>query len=219
MKRKPFASIIALIFATIVLVFQFMRISFIGGEWVVICQLPMLASETASLLTIIESVTALLVPATMVVFGILLVIEECRREAFIARINTCLKLMLIPLLLFVLSALEKSVYIYLYEGQFSLEYTWLELVTSISILAVYALTVYKKLKSGYLLVIICLAFVIFEVFRLSIPGFFDAYIVGNNIYVSAFTSVISFYFAYLFLGLSFIVYRLRSAKGERQPSV
>lgn len=212
MKRKPVASIAALVFAFIALLFKFMRISFISGELVAIGQLPMLASETASSLTLIESVTALLIPATLVVFCALLAVEECRREPFIARINACLKLIIIPLLLFVLSALEKSVYIYLYEGQFSLEYTWLELLTSVAILAAYALTVYKKLKSGYLLVAVCSIFAIFEVLRLSIPGFSDAYVVGNNVYISAFAAEASFYFAYLSLGLFFVFYQCKGVK-------
>ncbi|MCL2718529.1 MAG: hypothetical protein FWE14_07080 [Lachnospiraceae bacterium] len=206
MKRKPIASIIALVFAAIVLLFQFMRVSVISGELILLSHLPMLASESASLLTIIESVIALLIPATLVIFCVLLVIEECRKEPNIMRINTCLKLMIIPISLFLASAIQKTAYIFLYEGKFSIEYTWLELSISSILVTVYSLTVFEKMKSGYWLVLVCLAFVIVEVGRLSFPDVSYAYVINNNVYISAFTSAASFYFSYMFLGLSFLLY-------------
>ena len=195
MKRKPIALIIATVFATIVLALQFLRISVISGEFVMQGQLPLHAGESASLLTIVESVIAILIPATLVVFFILLIMK--RSELY-------LKLMLIPVSLLIISALQKTFYILMYEGAFSLEFTGPELLISIIITMAYALTVFGKIKSGYWLIITCLALVIFEVVRLSFPAISYAYVIGNNVYISTFVSAVSFYFAYMFLGLSFV---------------
>lgn len=207
MKRKPIASITACVFALIVLLFQFLRVSVIGGNLMAVWQLPMLDNETSNLLAIIESAIALLIPITLVIFCILLVIEECRKEPYPARINRYLKLMVIPLALMVIGALEKTGYIFLYEGNFSLEYTWIELLTSALILIIYGLTVFDKLKSGYWLMLICFVFIIMEVCRLSFPNISYAYVIGNNVYLSTFAGAALFYFSYLFLGLSFVLYR------------
>ncbi|MCL2052810.1 MAG: hypothetical protein FWG91_13955 [Lachnospiraceae bacterium] len=211
MRNRPIAyilvSIIALIFALTVLVFQFVRISIISGEMVLSSQLPMMASESASLLTVIESVIALLIPVTLVGFFVLLIISVCRKEASIASVNICLKLLIVPASLLLVSALQKTLYIYLYEGRFSIEYTWLELLISTTVITIYSLTVFEKLKSGYWLILACLIFVLVEVGRLSIPGVSYAYVINNNVYISTFVSAISFYFSYMFLGLSFILWR------------
>ena len=206
MKSKKIASIIALIFASIVLFLQFVRASVIAGDFIFVWQLPMIASDSASHLTIIESVIAILIPAVLVVFCGLLVFEELRKEPLASRLNLYLRLMIIPVALLAVSAMQKTLYIYLYEGAFSIEFTWLELLTSITLIVIYALTIYEKFKSGYWLIITCLTLIIVEVIRLSIPDISYAYTIGNNVYISTFASSVLFYFSYLFIGLSFILY-------------
>ena len=210
MIRKPIASIIALVFAAFVLLFQFVRASVISGELVMQSQLSLHVGESASLLTIIETVLAFLIPLSLVILCGLLVYQECRKEPVFDRIEFFLKLMIIPVVIMFISALQKTLYIYLYEGSFSIEFTWPTLLTSIVISAVYALTVFDKVKSGYWLIVTCLIFIIVDVLSLCFPGFPYAYVIGNNVYISMFISSVSFYFAYLFLGMSFVLYHRRS---------
>jgi len=212
MKRKQVASILALVFAATVLLLQFLRISLINGEMVVAFQLPMMAGETASLLTMIESTIAFLIPASLVVFCTLLVFIEYRNESSITQIGNRRKLLVYPLIIFVISALQKTLYIYLYEGNFSIEYTWLELLTSVTLITVFTLIILEKIKSGYWLMILCFVFALVEVLRLCIPDTFYSYVTGSNISIFAFVSAVSFYVSYLFVGLSFVLYHHTSAK-------
>jgi len=181
---------------------------------VVTFQLPMMAGETASHLTMIESAIAFLIPASLVIFCALLVFEEYRNEPSITQIGNRLKLLVYPLVILVISALQKTLYIYLYEGNFSIEYTWLELLTSIILITVFTLIIFEKIKSGYWLIILCLGFVLVEVLRLCLPDNYYSYVTGSNISIFAFASAVSFYISYMFVGLSFVLYRHASI---RQP--
>ncbi|MCL2254381.1 MAG: hypothetical protein FWC09_08040 [Lachnospiraceae bacterium] len=209
MRKIPIASIIAMIFSAVVLIFQFVRISILSGELSITTQLPMQLSEEASLLTIIESTLSILIPLALFVISIMIVCEGCRKNPSQERINLFFKLNITPIMLMFVSAVESTFYFFVYESRFTLEYTWLELLTSILILTVYIFTINKKIKTGYLLMIVCLAFVLVEVFRFSFPEMSYAYVVGSNIHISTFLAAVLFYLAYLFLGLSLTMYRRR----------
>lgn len=210
MNKLPIAQVTALVFSAIILLFQFLRISVLGGELSVTTQLPMQFSEEASLLTTIETILAFLVPALLLILSILLVIEECRKTTSAKRIKIYYILFILPAALLTINAIEKTLYIFAYEGRLSLRYTWDELLTSAIILTVYILTVFDKIKSGYLLMIACLVFVIIEVCRLSFPDISYAYVIGSNVYISTFASAVLLYLTYLFIGLSLTIYKRKA---------
>ena len=202
MKSKQIAAITALIFASIVLLFQFLRISIIGGELNIVTQSPILISEADSALTIIETAISLTMPTLLVIFCILLVKEICRKNPSLTRVRRTHRLLVIPLLVLVISAIQKTLYIFAYEGSFSLKFTWVELLTSTVLLTVYYLTVKRKLKFSYWIMGACFIFIMFEVCRLCLPGFSYTYIIGINIYISTFISAVIFYLTYIFIELS-----------------
>jgi hypothetical protein len=207
MKKTPIAPIIASICALLVLTFEFVAISVISGEFRINGHLPLNFSEEASILNLVESTLSLMVPALLTVFCVFMMVEECRKASSVPRIKHFLKLLALPILLMIVSALQKTVYLLIYEGNFTLDYTWGYLLISAVLFVLYAMAIYMKLKTGFLLAIACLVCIVIEVIRFSFLNLSYAYVSGSTVYISTFASAVLFYLTYLFLSFSIIFYR------------
>jgi hypothetical protein len=112
-----------------------------------------------------------------------------------------------PLALQIISAIEKTGYILLYEGRFSLEYTWTALLTAAFLMVIYVMTATGKFQSGAWLVATGLVFAMVEVTKLVFPDTSLAYVVDINVYISTFASAVLFYLTYVFLGFAIVSYQ------------
>jgi hypothetical protein len=159
-------------------------------------------SISSDVITLIEATLSFLIPALIMAFCAIIVIEERREAVSLKRIKRCLKLMLLPLGFMIVSAVEETIYFTAYDHQFSMEYTWTALVTSYIMFYLYALTVFKTVKSSIWLVVACETLLLIEVLKLLLPQLSFAYVVDANIHISAFASAIFFYASFLFLAFS-----------------
>jgi hypothetical protein len=116
--------------------------------------------------------------------------------------------MLVPIGIMIVSAVEETIYIAMFDQHFSLEFTWQKLLTSAVLFAVYAITVFKAVKSKLWLVIASSALMIVEVGKLIFPQLSFAYVVDANIYIADFLSALLLYAAFLFIAFS-IAYHQR----------
>jgi hypothetical protein len=210
MKNPPFASIIALVCALVILVLLFVSVSIVDGEVRVSAQLPMHFTTYAGALVVIEALLSFLIPAVLLALCVLVVVEERRKNASMVRVKRYFALLAIPIGLRILSAIEETIYILLYEGRFSLEYTWTAFLTAAFILVIYTMTATGKFQSGLWLVITALVFAAVEVAKLIFPEISFApyaYVVDNNVYLSTFAAAVLFYLTYACLGISIVSYQ------------
>ncbi|MDR0221235.1 MAG: hypothetical protein LBI54_07530 [Lachnospiraceae bacterium] len=158
-------------------------------------------------MAIIEAVLSFLIPAVLLTLCLLVVIEERRKGASMVRVKRYFVLLSVPIGLRIISAIENTIYIFLYEGRFSLEYTWTALLTAAFLLVIYAMTATGKFRSGLWLVATALVFAAVEVAKLVYPEISLAYVVDITVYVSTFAAAVLFYLTYVFLGFSIISYQ------------
>jgi hypothetical protein len=195
-----------MICALVVLAFQFVGVSVADGVVSVSTQLPLHFTVYAGLLAVFEAALALLIPAVLAVLCVLVVVEERRKGASMVRVKRYFVFLATPLALQIISAIEKTVYILLYEGRFSLEYTWTALLTAAFLMVIYVMTATGKFQSGVWLVATGLVFAAVEVAKLVFPDTSLAYVVDINVYISTFASAVLFYLTYVFLGFSIVSY-------------
>jgi len=193
---------LAVFFALCVLLSQFARVSIIDGAVVATSQLPLRFSETASSLNLVESILSFLIPALLFCFCGMLFYEICQAEPSTRRMSRYQKCLLLPLILLALSAVERTFYVYMYEGHFSVYYLRFDFISALVLSLVYLLLVYGKKRAAQLFLVLCLAFALVEVARFSLPGMSYAYTAGVSFYVSTFIAAIMFYLAYACVGLS-----------------
>ena len=195
---------LAVFFALCVLLSQFARVSIIDGAVVATSQLPLRFGQTASPLNLVESILSFLIPALLFCFCTMLLYEMCQQEPSKRRMSRYQKLLVLPLILLALSAIERTLYIYVYEGHFSVHYLGFDFISTLVLALVYLLLAYGKKRAAQLELLLCFALALVEVARFCLPGMSYAYAAGVHFYVSTFLAAIMFYLAYACIGLMMV---------------
>jgi len=179
--------VITAVCAAFILFFEFCTVNIVGGKFMFTFRVPLYFGEGRSLIDLVESSVVVCIPVLMLVFTLLYAKKNIRMLCW-------------PPAFFVLRFLIKTGYLWVYEGHFSLEDTWLDLAVSLLLLSVFTLTVFGKIKTRRWLVGISGIFIIMEMTKLFVPGY--TLVIGTSVYFSTFLSPVLFFAGYGVLGLA-----------------
>ncbi|MDR2546901.1 MAG: hypothetical protein LBC96_05225 [Lachnospiraceae bacterium] len=204
MKNIKYNNLFAMISALLIVILQFVNIRIESGAINVKFQLPI--SYGTSLLTLLESSLMFSIYLMLALFCIFLLRAKMRKPYIAEKVGRWHMWLMLPFVFSIFRIIEKGVYLYLYEGQFSLRYYWIDLIQVVVLWISYLLMVYVKHSFAstlsLLFVTLCFAAALLELARLVVPGYSLDYVVGLNVYISTFATAILFYITYIFVGLS-----------------
>lgn len=174
--------------AALILFFECCTVNIMGGRFMFSFRFPLHIVAGTSFFDMAESAVLLCIPLSMLILTLLYAKKRIR-------------MLIWPIMFYVLSILVKTAYICIYSGYFTLADTWLNWVSSLLLLLAFAMTVYGGIKSKWL-VVVCAALSLIEIIKFFLPEGPFTFVIGTSVYLSTFLSSFLFYLGYAVLGLT-----------------